>query len=128
MRVVIYILNWPGFAEFIKSSTAFAVLITVLPGAMILGYGMGRDSAYSDLKDTKSLYVLKLKDQSDSHNVKVLRLIDKGAILFDPTTKAVQFYQNESIYLLSKQAPEWENISFACRHFGWPCASFDKKS
>jgi hypothetical protein len=120
-RVGLYVLSRPGFADIQKSGPAFAVLILFLPGLMLCSYGRGHDSAYFDLKHAKPLYVLKLKNQDASYNVTVLRLIDKGAIVFDPTTKAVQFYQNESISLLSKQAPEWDERSFACRHFGWPC-------
>src|SRR5262249_61552483 len=95
-RLGLYVLSRPGFAEIQRSGPAFAMLILFLPGLMLCSYGRGHDSAYFDLQYGKALYVLKLKHQDVSYNVTVLRLIDKGAIVFDPTTKVVQYIGSAS--------------------------------
>jgi hypothetical protein len=119
---------WLGLAGYVSQQTALNTfasssagrLVTALPVALILAYGLGRDHAYGDLMDTTNQYRL-LAKKKEFRSVKILRLLDKGAIVFDPETKAVEFHPREDIALLQRDAPEWETKPFACRHWGWGC-------
>jgi hypothetical protein len=118
--VVLYVLEQLVASTLAKSPVV--MLVVLLIGLMIFMYGYGRDGAYTDLKDTTNQYRLILgKDKESGRSVKILRLLDRGAIVFDPATKAVEFHPREDIVLLQHDAPKWEAGSFACRHWGWNC-------
>jgi hypothetical protein len=117
-RVTTYVLSYEGFAEFRKT---LGVLIVFIPAIMVAFYGVGRDTAYTDLRDTQNYYDLQLKEQHVIREIKVLRLLEKGALVFDPKTKLVEFDRYETIATLRRRAPTWETQSFVCRHWGWAC-------
>jgi hypothetical protein len=118
-RAVGYVYGHVAFGAFKNSPTG--LLVVALPALMIGAYGVGRDGAYADLKDTTEQYRLHAKNKESSQTVKILRLLDKGAIVFDPETKVVEFHPREDIALLERDAPKWETKSFACRHWDWRC-------
>jgi hypothetical protein len=118
-RTAAYIYSHVAF-DTIKRSIA-GLLILVLPSLMIVAYGIGRDAAYADLKDTKDRYRLLYRNREFSQSVKILRLLDKGAIVVDPETDAVEFHPREDIVLLEHDGPKWDTKSFACQHWGWDC-------
>src|SRR5262249_2851909 len=64
-------------------SNLLGLLLVGLPAFMILMVGWGRDTAYSDLKDTKDYYRLQLKDKTIPQQVKLLRVLDKGALVLN---------------------------------------------
>ncbi|MEA2898370.1 MAG: hypothetical protein QOJ84_3985 [Bradyrhizobium sp.] len=118
-RIVGYIYSHTAFDAFKNSASGLLVLI--IPGAMITMYGTGRDAAYFDLKNSKDQYRLQAKNKVSSQSVKILRFLDKGAIVLNPETKTVEFHPREDIALLERDVPRWETRSFACRHWGWGC-------
>jgi hypothetical protein len=117
-RIANYVLNHNDLQAFRKSLTGS--LLILLPGAMIAMYGIGRDGAYYDLKDTIQ-YRLQFKNKDFVHSVKLLRLLDKGALVLDTNNRAIEFYAREDIARVERDAPKWEATSFACRHWGWSC-------
>jgi hypothetical protein len=117
-RVAGYILSHDDLRAFRRSLAG--LLLVILPGAMIAMYGVGHDAAYYDLKDPNQ-YRLLFKNKDFIHSVKLLRLLDKGALVLDPSSKAVEFYPSEDIARLERDAPIWDAKSFACRHGGWAC-------
>jgi energy-coupling factor transporter transmembrane protein EcfT len=126
LRIVSYVYGHTAFNAF-KNSPA-GLLVVALPALMIAMYGLGRDGAYADLKDTTDQYRLHAKNKEFSQSVKILRLLDKGAIVLDPETKLVEFHPREDIALLERDAPKWETKSFACRHWGWSCGQVSGSS
>lgn len=118
-RACSYVYGHSAFDAFKRSATG--LLVFVLPAAMIMAYGVGRDGAYTDLKSKEDQYRLYAKNREFSQSVKILRLLDKGAIVLDPVTKVVEFHPREDVALLERDEPKWETKSFACRHWGWGC-------
>jgi hypothetical protein len=118
-RLAAYIMSHPKLNDFRIS--AAGLMAVILPATMIVFYGIGRDSAYTDLKDTKTPYELRLKTQPDVERVKVLRLIEKGIISFDPLAKSIRFHRHDDIVWLKKPSPQWDTRSYVCRIWGWVC-------
>jgi hypothetical protein len=119
-RALGYVYGHDNFANFKKTPVGF--LLLGLPACMLVAYGVGRDGAYTDMKQTATQYRLHLKSRAASQPVILLRLLDKGIIVFDPVSKAVAFQPKEDIKLLERNAPTWETRSLVCRRFGWSCA------
>lgn len=118
-RGLIYILKHERTKEYDKGWSA--VLIYGLPISMIFSYGLGKTAAYDDLSNRKPHYQLTVKGQSVSRDVDVLRLLDKGAILFDPATRTVEFLKSDMIASVTRRAPEIDERSFVCKHWGIGC-------
>jgi len=123
-RIVRHALSYPALSVYrTKSALLF---VGLLPTFMIVFYGVGRDEAYSLLKGPhkpEEMYELRLKDQIVTRNVVVVRLIEKGAIVFDPAHKIVEFHRQENIIRLQKPALKWDPRSFVCWLWGWACGS-----
>jgi hypothetical protein len=100
----------------------FSLLIYGLPLGMIFLFGLGRASAYSDIGNKAPRYELRLKDQYVSRDVDVLRFLEKGALVFDPKTKKVEFLRSELIARVARKTPEVDDRSFACMHWEIGCA------
>lgn len=126
LRIGIYVYGHTALHSFARSPAGLLVL--VLPSVMISMYGLGRDEAYTDLKDTKDQYRLHAKNKEVGQSVKILRLLDKGAIVVVAETKAVKFYPREDIALLEHDIPKWDTKSFACRRWGWNCSQVSGSS
>jgi hypothetical protein len=62
-----------------------------------------------------------MKGQSVSRDVDVLRLLDKGAIIFDPATRTVEFLKSDMIASVARRATELDNRSFACKKWETGC-------
>jgi hypothetical protein len=118
-RAIGYVYGHDHFAKF--KMTPVGLLLLGLPAFMLCAYGLGRDGAYRDLKQTAAQYRLHLKSRAASQSVILLRLLDKGLVVLDPVSKAVAFQPKEDIKLIERDAPTWETRSLVCRHYGWSC-------
>ena len=116
LRIATFVSGIRAFAE-----TAIGLVVIILPAVMIGAYGFGRDSAYEDLQSTKYGYRLRLKNRAFDQPVKLLRLLDKGALVTNAGSRTIAFYPREEIVSLERVQPEWETRSFACLHWGWAC-------
>jgi hypothetical protein len=119
VRVIFYIFDHSSLVSFKR--TPVGLLLQFLPAGMIVMYGYGRDGAYSDLQQAKPEYRLQLKNKEVSQHVAMLRIFDKGALVFDPATQTIAFRSRDDISSLERDRPKWETQSFACRRWGWRC-------
>ncbi len=118
-RLSFYILSYESFASF-RTKPA-GVIFAGLPAIMILFYGIGRDEAYTDLIRSKNIYELRHKDQYVSREVRLVRLIEKGAIFVDLQSKSINFMRREDIMFIRKSIPDWETRSFVCKKWEFGC-------
>ena len=94
------------------------LLIYGLPLGMITFYGYGKMSAYEDIDNKQPpRYEPRLKEQYVSRDVNVLRFLEKGAIVFDPKTRTVEFLRSDMIARVARKTPELDNRSFVCKHW-----------
>lgn len=114
-RGILYVLSHEKTKKY--STGWFAAVIYGLPIGMIFAYGVGKNSAYDDISQTQTRYELRLKDHFVSRSVNVLRFLEKGAIIFDPQTKMVEFIRTDAINRISTKAQELDNRSFVCKHW-----------
>jgi hypothetical protein len=120
-RGLLYIFGHEKLRQY--NSGWFSLLIYGLPSGMIILYGVGRTSAYTDIGNKDPHYELRLKDQYVSRDVDVLRFLEKGAVAFDPKTRTVEFVRNDMIVRVTRKTPELDNRSFICKHWEVGCAT-----
>jgi hypothetical protein len=118
-KVTFYVLSHDRFKNW--RTVGISLVIAGVPALMMLSYGIGRDSAYKDLQDTKDVYEVHFKNGAPSLTAKVMRVIDKGVLLLNPTTHQLEFRATSELSTLTKSSPTWETRSFVCRHWGWFC-------
>jgi hypothetical protein len=99
MRILGYILSYKAFEGFGRGPLGLSLM--VLPALMIVAFGFGRDGAYTDLKSLKFEHRLYLKNKAFPKSVRLLRLLDKGALIVDSNSRALDFIPKEEIVMLS---------------------------
>jgi hypothetical protein len=104
-----------------------ALLIYGLPLGMMLLFGIGRSSAYDDISSKNPRYELRLKDQYVTRDVDVLRFLERGALVFDPKTKKVEFFRNDLIARVARKTPDLDHRSFVCKHWEVMCSTRKQK-
>ncbi|MGY3559809.1 hypothetical protein ACVWXP_003078 [Bradyrhizobium sp. USDA 4463] len=120
-RGLIYILRHERTRQYDQGWSA--ILIYGLPIGMVFSYGMGKSAAYEDLSNRSAHYQLSLKGQSVSRDVDILRLLDKGALIFDPMTRKVEFLMSDTIASITHRIQDFDKRSFACKHWNVGCLS-----
>jgi hypothetical protein len=81
---------------------AVVTVMGFLPLALAVVIGLGANAAYLDLNDRSNPYDIRLADQSTVSQVNILRLLDRGVIYRDATTKTTRFLAWDKVHSVAK--------------------------
>lgn len=96
--------------------------ILCTPMVLLLSYGYGASSAYSDLRKTSDVYNLSTKDKPDvKRQLIMLRSFEKGILLHDRLADRLEFVRWDNVASLSKFATSNLGVGYSCTWFGVLC-------
>jgi hypothetical protein len=95
--------------------TTAIVLITFLATVF-----WGGADAFTAITKPTNVHTIVMKG-GDIKQVSLLRIFEKGALVFDSSTQQVEFLRWEQIDRLSHLV-SFDSESSGCRTFGWPCS------
>lgn len=97
------------------------MLVAIMALIIIAAAVFGHDRAYKDVRDEGNIYNIKLINKDSSKDKSVLRIIEKGIIVFDRSSKQIEFIPLKQVLELKRKMPEPNSETLLCSWFNVYC-------